>query len=96
MSKGKYSPHVIIRDYSEYVYNAHGRLPAPWNPEIAKNEQYQEEVHFANYDLDGFDSYGYSAFDKNNNFVGGGNGVDKAGYTELDYMGMADEEFNDL
>jgi hypothetical protein len=40
----------------------------------------------SDYDNEGFDSYGYSAFDVDGNFVGHGKGIDRYGYTELDYL----------
>ena len=47
--------------------------------------KYNEETMFDNYDKQGFDRYGYSAFDNKGTFVGVGNGVDRDGYTEEDY-----------
>ena len=41
---------------------------------------------YGNYDPEGFDMYGYSAFDEDGNYVGSGSGVDRAGYTEDDYL----------
>ena len=43
----------------------------------------------------GFDSYGYSAFNEVGEFVGHGAGVDRLGYTENDYLCMGEEEFMD-
>jgi len=39
---------------------------------------------FGNYNDEGFDWYGYSAFDLDGNYVG--NGIDRYGYTESDYL----------
>lgn len=91
MSKGKYSPTVFHRtDFSErlFIYNAKGQIgPDPW-------DVYDEETCFTNYDSEGYDVYGYSAYDKQGNFVGvAGNGVDRNGLTEWDYLTMSDEEF---
>ena len=95
MSKGKYSPTVWrkelssrIEDYKNiYIYNARGKIPPDtW-------DVFNEEVHFPNYDKDGFDSYGYSAYDEHGIYVGIGDGVDRNGYTEYYYLVMSDEEF---
>ena len=95
MGKGKYSPTVLRKgfgwgseDYENiYIYNAKGEIPPDtW-------ESYDVEIHFPHYDKDGFDSYGYSAYDKSGVYVDIGMGVDRNGYTEYDYMKMSDEEF---
>lgn len=92
MSRGKYSPncpHAGDRSY-EYKYNADKQIPPDFDP---KTDVYNERLHFGDYDSEGFDRYGYSAFDENGKFVGLGNGVDRNGYTEMDYMSMSDDEF---
>jgi hypothetical protein len=38
----------------------------------------------------GYDSYGYSCFDSENNLVGFGEGVDIEGFTESDYLSLND------
>lgn len=88
--KGKYSPTVYgSRFDGPYDRNARGEVPAPWD-----GENYDEETMFGNYDEQGFDSYGYSAYDAAGNYVGvGGYGVDRNGLTEFDYLVMSDEEF---
>jgi hypothetical protein len=43
---------------------------------------------FGNYDEEGYDMYGYSAFDANGVYVQ--DGVDRAGYTEMDYLTLQD------
>jgi len=88
MSRGKYSPNLPTSDwdYTEFKYNAKGELP----PSRDKGEKWNSEVHFANYDDEGYDDYGYSAYDAHGNFVGDGKGIDRNGYTEMDYL--CDEE----
>ena len=51
---------------------------------------------FTNYDDGGYDSYGYSAFDWEGNYVGIGGGVDRNGYTENEYLCMSDEQWDNL
>jgi hypothetical protein len=95
--KGKYSPTVYgSRFDGPYDRNARGEMPAPWNAEVAAiGVVYDEETMFGNYDEQGFDSYGYSAYDADENYVGvGGYGVDRNGLTEFDYLTMSDEEFS--
>jgi hypothetical protein len=89
MSRGKYSPVCphANKNY-DFKYNAKGEIPS----EFISGE-YDEETMFANYDSDGYDSYGYSAYDEYKNFDGVGNGVDRNGYTEYDYLDMTDDEF---
>ena len=88
MSRGKYSPTVIV-DKRNYDYNCYGKIPAEFSI-----YEYDEKTMFANYDKDGFDRYGYSAFDLDGNYVGIGAGVDRAGYTENDYLVMDDQEYS--
>lgn len=97
MSKGKYSPTLTRQTIgvSEYNFNCYGKVPATWDEEVAKTNEYDEKVHFGNYDQFGFDRYGYSAFDKDGNYIGIGSGVDRNGYTEIDYLLMSDEEFDE-
>lgn len=92
MSRGKYSPNYPKG--KEFIYNCFGKVPLPWS-KLAESYGlvYDEKVHFANYDDEGFDSYGYSAFDENNNYVGIGSGVDRNGYTEYEYLCMSDEQW---
>lgn len=93
MSRGKYS----VRAYKhwpnnyEYKYNCDGKIPEPWTKEmIDAGMIFKSRVHFGNYDEEGYDSYGYSAYDAEGNYVGDGNGVDRAGYTEMDYLTLSD------
>ena len=96
MSKGKYSPALtrkdIARPYSEYCYNSDKQIP----PETWAEGEYDARIHLGNYDENGYDSYGYSAFDANGNYNGIGEGIDRWGYTELDYLMMSDEMFESI
>ena len=99
MSKGKYSPTVYRRDQSneEFDKNCFGQTPAEWSQAVADSGVvYDEKTMFANYDSEGFDSYGYSAFASDGTYVGVGMGVDRSGYTENDYLSMSDEDFDNL
>lgn len=89
MSQGKYSPN--LPNSGPFIYNCHGQIP----PQFFSKEEYDEKVHFANYDSSGYDMYGYSCFDSNGNYVGTGRGVDRNGKTELEYMSMSEDEFLD-
>lgn len=85
MSTGKYSPACSVPNYyvnREFKYNSLGKIPPEWTG----ISEYDESVYLVNYDQDGYDSYGYSAYDENGNYVGVGNGVDKYGNTEDDYQ----------
>ena len=96
MSRGKYSPILPSPDSNGYVFNCHGQVPAVWDKEVSQTEVYDEKIHFPNYDINGFDSYGYSAFDIDKNYVGIGSGVDRNGITEMEYCCMSEEEFVNL
>ena len=85
--RGKYS----VRAYKhwpenyEYKYNCYGEIPEEWNgPESGK--EYNEKTMWGGHDEEGFDMYGYSAFDLRGNFVGHGRGIDREGWTEEDYL----------
>lgn len=97
MSKGKYSPnyprHLQNKDWSYFNRNADGELPPHYDHAAG---EYIERWHFSNYDPDGYDMYGYSAFDMHGTYVGPGKGVDRNGYTEQEYLVMTDEEFYDI
>lgn len=95
MSYGKYSPVLIHRpDDYEYKYNCYGKIPDPWTKEmIDAGMEFDSKTMFGDYDEEGFDRYGYSAFDREGNFVGHGSGVDKDGYTEHDYLSMGPETY---
>lgn len=94
MSQGKYSPNLPTshRGYDFFDRNAKGEIP-----QIPDSlAEYDEEYHFASYDPEGFDVYGYSAYDRSGEFVGGGRGVDRNGYTEMDYLNMSVEEYEEF
>lgn len=99
MSRGKYSPHTPhARDESyEYKYTCYGKIPEPYSHKTNvydhKTDVYDQRIHFGDYDDEGFDRYGYSAFDSDGKYVGPGAGVDRLGYTELDYLSMDDRDF---
>ncbi len=92
MSRGKYSPN-LPRD-KEFIYNCYGKEPASCAPWSAGD--YDEKTEFGNYDDEGYDRYGYSAFDSEGNYAGIGNGVDRNGYTEMEYLRMSAEEFENF
>lgn len=85
MSRGKYSPATSTN--TDFRYNCYGELP----PETWA--EYDEKIHFGNYDSEGFDSYGYSAFYSDGSYAGVGSGVDRNGITEYEYLCMSEEEF---
>lgn len=95
MSKGKYSPAltremIIARNENTFIHNCRGEV-AP-----LEYADYDDLLHFADYDSEGYDSYGYSAWLKDGGFAGHGNGIDRWGYTEMEYLFMTDEEFEDI
>lgn len=91
MSQGKYSP---ICPYAEknydFCFDAYGQKPAKYSGDPAT---YDERTMFPNFDDEGFDSYGYSCFDKDGNYLGIGCGVDRLGYTESDYLCMDADDY---
>lgn len=93
MSRGKYSV-LAYKEWPkgyEFKYNCYGKEPAPWTKEmIDAGEAFDDKTMFGNYDEEGFDHYGYSSFDEDGTFVGHGDGVDRAGYTEYDYLTLQD------
>ena len=98
MSQGKYSPsltrEMCNRPYDAYCYNADKQIPPPFTP---GSGEYETRIHFDNYDEEGYDDYGYSAFDANGNYVGiRTDGVDRWGYSEWDYLAMDDDEFENI
>ena len=92
MSRGKYSPNCPYanKGFEFFDRNALGEIPPAYDHVAG---EYEERLHFADYDPDGYDSYGYSAFDSDGDFVGMGSGIDRNGYTEMDYLCMDDDEF---
>lgn len=94
MARGKYSPNLPRG--KEFIYNCYGQKPVRWSEEIRQvGILYDELTMFANYDDEGYDSYGYRAFDIEGNYVGIGNGVDRNGYTEYEYLCMTDDQWED-
>lgn len=94
MGQGKYSPVCPhANTYYEFKYNCYGKIADYYNGDQAT---YDEKTHFENYDEEGFDRYGYSSFDANGFYVGIGNGVDRLGYTELEYTVMDTDEYLDI
>ena len=95
MSKGKYSPCVKSGENTleDFRFNAKGEVPVEYVPGTM---DWNHEIMSDGYDKDGFDSYGYSAYNKDGCCSGMMSGIDKAGYTEEDYQSMTDDEFNDL
>lgn len=92
MSQGKYSPN--LPQGFNFILNCFGKVPAPWTKELeASGVKYDEKTMFGNYDDQGFDRYGYSAFDSNGNYAGIGDGVDRNGLTEHDYLVMDSDEY---
>lgn len=101
MSKGKYSPALTRKEanhpYTDYCYNADKQIPPEWTLEMHDaGMTYDERLYMGHYDENGYDSYGYSAFDSNGNYAGSGYGIDRWGYTEMDYLSMSDDEFEDI
>jgi hypothetical protein len=95
MSRGKYS--LAYKDWGddyEYKYNCYGRLPEPWTDEMRESGvTFNRETMMDGYDEEGYDYYGYSAFDRDGQYVGnlsGGSGVDRAGWTEFQYLTLED------
>lgn len=82
MGVGKYSPICPNTDkHGAFGYNCYGETPVEFDWET-----YDTRTMFDGYDEEGFDQYGYSAFDINGNYVGDGRGIDRYGYTENDYL----------
>jgi hypothetical protein len=91
MSRGKYSP-ALTREMianREFGFNCYGETPAEW----AGGEAHDTKTMHDCYDSDGFDYYGYSAFDIAGNYITTGEGIDRAGYTEFEYLCMDDADF---
>ena len=92
MSQGKYSPWCYRnRQVVEYDKNAYGEDTIDVDV-----FNYNEMLMFANYDSQGFDSYGYSAFDIDGNYVGIGSGIDRYGRTEYEYLCMDPDDYDDV
>lgn len=92
MSRGKYSPWCYgNKSPSEHIYNAYGEVPVERN-----KDSYDHTTMYDEYDSEGFDCYGYSGFDIDGNAVDIGQGIDRYGYTENDYLCMSDDKFEDV
>jgi hypothetical protein len=81
----KYSP-AWKNNYQQQQYNCRGQIPV----QPSKPELYKAEIHLDCYDEHGFDMYGYSALDREGNYVGDGRGVDRLGYTEQEHEQMGE------
>jgi hypothetical protein len=93
MSRGKYSlAYKVWPDGYQHIFNCFGEEPAEWAGRANEpNRTYDEKTMFGNYDEEGYDYYGYSAF-AGGNYIGIGQGIDRAGYTENDYLLNVDGE----
>lgn len=93
MSQGKYSPNYPQpSDFDGFEFNCFGNVPAKWDMDVAKYTEFDEKTMFVGYDSEGFDRYGYSAFDADGNYDFG-SGVDRNGMTESQYSYMDPDEF---
>jgi hypothetical protein len=91
MSQGKYSPAYPRKiKHHKFDRNAYGEIPPPYKVGV---DEYDEKIHFVNYDKWGYDTYGYSAWLADGTFVGVGEGVDRLGYTEMDYLSMNSDKY---
>ena len=80
----------------DFKYNCFKQNPAPWNLEVAASGvAYDEKTMFANYDEEGFDNYGYSAFDADGNYDFG-SGVDLVGRSNIKKNSMDENDFAHL
>ena len=94
MARGKYSP--CFFDNQKYGFNCYGQKPEEWDDQVASSGvQYNDKTMGSWFDSEGFDTYGYSAFDAEGNYVGTGRGVDRLGYTEDEYFIMDDNQWED-
>jgi len=94
MSRGKCSIEGFKKwpEGYEFRFNCYGDEPVEWTREMAAagDPSYNAKTMFGCFDEEGYDYYGYSCFDENGEFVGNGKGIDRAGYTEDDYMNNRD------
>jgi hypothetical protein len=90
MGVGKYSPNLPNRDkgHEFFKYNCLGNEPEEWNMDILESGlvKYNPKTMLIGYDDEGYDSYGYCAFNEWGEYQGHGQGIDRNGYTEDDYM----------
>ena len=99
MSRGKYSPALTremidARVEDTFIYNIYGEITPEWSKD--SSEAYDERKHLGCYDADGYDYYGYSGLDEDGNYVGIGEGIDRFGYTEMQYLSMDEEDFENI
>lgn len=92
MSRGKYSVRAFKRwpEGYELKFNSRGQIPPDRALVVDQGLEWIPELHDDGYDEEGYDYYGYSAFNRAGEFVGHGQGVDRAGWTEKDYMELRD------
>ena len=96
MSRGKYSPSLQKQGDGLFIFNCYKQVRVPWTHELGKaGVVYDEKTMFGDYDSEGFDRYGYSAFDAQGDYAFCG-GVDRLGNTENDYLCMSEEDFDYL
>ena len=94
MSRGKYSPAYPRRSEDfRFDRNCYGEVALPYQLGV---DEYNSRLHFDNYDEHGYDRYGYSAFYEDGTWAGDGDGVDRLGYTELEYLTMSDNEWENV
>jgi len=96
MSQGKYSPrrpHADEQFTYDYRFNCYGKEVEPYDHLTVT---FDEKIHLAHYDEEGFDRYGYSGFGIFGHYVGIGQGVDRLGYTEDEYGTMSYDEWEQL
>ena len=91
MSRGKYSPTCPHANTGyEMKYTCYGKIPEPYNGDPST---FDTKIHMDGYDEEGFDSYGYSDFLADGTYVGYGQGIDRNGITEDEYLVMDDDTF---
>jgi hypothetical protein len=82
-------------DGREFILNCYGEPEVGCSVEINNSGiGYDEKTMTGWHDSEGFDGYGYSAFDGEGEYVGIGVGIDRAGYTEMDYLAMDSADFD--
>lgn len=86
MSRGKYS--VLAYVDKPKGFNAKGQSPVEYVRTSTDPDHYVMSA--SHFDDEGYDRYGYSCYDKDGNYVGDGEGVDRAGWTEMDYLTLQD------
>ena len=86
MSQGKYSPITSDLNSGAFVYNCYGQIPESSDV----GQQWDEKTMLVWYDAAGYDRYGYSAFNKEGEYVGIGSGIDRSGNTEYEYAAISE------